>query len=71
MVGMTTLQDRPGTALLVIDVQNGVVAAAVKRGEVIANIAALVGKARATGVPSSVVSRWCTSITATRSRTPT
>jgi isochorismate hydrolase len=51
MVGMTTLQDRPGTALLVIDVQNGVVAAAVKRGEVIANIAALVGKARATGVP--------------------
>jgi len=48
---MTTLQDRPGTALIVIDVQNGVVAAAHQRNEVIANIAALVGRARAEGVP--------------------
>ena len=48
---MTTLENRPNTALLVIDVQNGVVAAAARRGEVIANIAALVGQARAEGVP--------------------
>jgi nicotinamidase-related amidase len=48
---MTTLPDRPSTALIVIDVQNGVVAAAHQRNEVIANIAALVGRARAEGVP--------------------
>jgi nicotinamidase-related amidase len=48
---MTTLTDRPNTALLVIDVQNGVVAAAHKRNEVLANISALLGKARAEGVP--------------------
>src|SRR5258706_8618901 len=51
MIGMTTLRERPHTALLVIDVQNGVVAAAARRGEVIANINELVGKARAEGVP--------------------
>jgi nicotinamidase-related amidase len=51
MIGMTTLQNRPNTALLVIDVQNGVVAAVPRRREVIANINELVGKARATGVP--------------------
>jgi nicotinamidase-related amidase len=51
MTTMTTLRDRPNMALLVIDVQNGVVAAAARRGEVIANINALVGKARAAGVP--------------------
>ncbi|MGH3388316.1 MAG: cysteine hydrolase family protein [Actinomadura sp.] len=48
---MTTLSDRPNTALLVIDVQNGVVAGAYNRDEVIANIAVLVGKARAEGTP--------------------
>jgi nicotinamidase-related amidase len=48
---MTTLPDRPNTALLVIDVQTGVVATAVNRDGVIANIAALVGKARAGNVP--------------------
>jgi nicotinamidase-related amidase len=48
---MTTLRDRPNTALLVIDVQNGIVAAAARRGEVIANINALISKARAEGVP--------------------
>jgi nicotinamidase-related amidase len=48
---MTTLSDRPNTALLVIDVQNDVVADAHNRGGVIANIADLVGKARAEGAP--------------------
>ena len=44
---MTSLQDRPNTALLVVDVQNDVVANAVRRDEVIANIKTLVDKARA------------------------
>lgn len=48
---MTTLQERPNTALLVIDVQRGVVASAYERDAVIANIAALVDKARAADVP--------------------
>ncbi|MBV1853169.1 cysteine hydrolase family protein [Catellatospora tritici] len=48
---MTTLTDRPNTALLVIDVQNGVVAKAHDRDNVIANIGTLVGKARAADVP--------------------
>lgn len=48
---MTTLADRPNTALLVIDVQNGVVARAHDRDKVIANIATLVGRARAAGTP--------------------
>ncbi len=39
------------TALLVIDVQNGVVASAHNRDRVIANIGALAGKARAEDVP--------------------
>ncbi|MEV6306606.1 cysteine hydrolase family protein [Actinoplanes sp. NPDC051861] len=48
---MTTLPDRPHTALLVIDVQNGVVAGAPRRDDVIANINALVDKARTEDVP--------------------
>ncbi|WP_329415962.1 cysteine hydrolase [Streptomyces sp. NBC_00704] len=48
---MTTLPDRPRTALLVVDVQNGVVAGAPRRDEVIANIGALVDAARAQDVP--------------------
>jgi nicotinamidase-related amidase len=48
---MTTLSDRPKTALLVIDVQNGVVTRAPRRDEVVANIATLVEKARAEDVP--------------------
>lgn len=48
---MTTLQDRPNTAVLVIDVQNGVVAQAHARDEVVANTASLVDKARQTHVP--------------------
>jgi nicotinamidase-related amidase len=48
---MTNLSDRPGTALLVIDVQNDVVAHAHNRDGVIANINALVDRARAADVP--------------------
>jgi nicotinamidase-related amidase len=48
---MTTLTDRPNTALLVIDVQNGVVADSFRREEVVANINTLLARARAGGVP--------------------
>ena len=49
---MTTLPDRPNTALLVIDVQNAVVTDVVPhRDDVVANINTLVGEARAQGVP--------------------
>jgi nicotinamidase-related amidase len=47
---VTTLENRPNTALLVIDVQNGVVGEAYDRDAVIANIAALIDKARAADV---------------------
>jgi nicotinamidase-related amidase len=46
---MTTLSDRPNTALVIIDVQNDVVAAAHNRDGVIANINTLIDKARASG----------------------
>ena len=48
---MTTLSDRPNTALMVIDVQNGVVAGAHQRDVVVANIGALVDRARDECVP--------------------
>ena len=48
---MTKLSDRPNTALMVIDVQNGVVAGVHQRDEVVANIARLVEKAREEEVP--------------------
>jgi nicotinamidase-related amidase len=48
---MTTLGDRPNTALLVIDVQNGVVERAVARDAVVANVRDLVEKARQERVP--------------------
>lgn len=48
---MTTLTDRNQTALLVIDVQNGVVTGAPRRDEVVANIGALVDRARDAGTP--------------------
>lgn len=48
---MTTLTDRPNTAVVVVDVQNGVVAEAWERDAVVANIAAVVDKARAADVP--------------------
>jgi nicotinamidase-related amidase len=47
---MTTLVNRPNTALLVIDVQNGVVGEAYDRDNIVANIATLIDKARAAGV---------------------
>jgi nicotinamidase-related amidase len=46
---VTTLADRPNSALLVIDVQNDVVGQAYDRDRVVANIAALVDRARAAG----------------------
>jgi nicotinamidase-related amidase len=48
---MTTLPNRPNTALLIIDVQTGVVAGNHDRDAVIANIARLADKARAARVP--------------------
>ncbi|MFJ4603273.1 isochorismatase family protein [Streptomyces griseoluteus] len=48
---MTTLSDRPNTALLVIDVQNGVMAEAHDRDQVIARISSLIDKARTAEVP--------------------
>jgi len=48
---MATLPDRPNTALLVVDVQSGVVAGAHARDSVVANIGGLVDRARQEGVP--------------------
>jgi len=48
---MTTLENRPGTALLVIDVQQGVVDGTHRRDEVVANIVDLVDRARREQVP--------------------
>ena len=48
---LTTLSHRPRTALLIVDVQTGVVAAAHGRDGVIANIARLSDMAREQGVP--------------------
>jgi nicotinamidase-related amidase len=48
---MTTLDSRPNTALLVIDVQNGVVAGTHERDSVVANIGSLVEKARSEQIP--------------------
>jgi nicotinamidase-related amidase len=48
---MTTLENRPNTALLVIDVQNGVVAGNHQRDAVVANVSSLVERARREHVP--------------------
>ena len=48
---MTTLKNRPKTALLVIDVQRGVVEGAHERDAVVANVGSLVEKARLESVP--------------------
>lgn len=48
---MTSLPDRPNAAVVVVDVQNGVVEGALRRDEVIANINDLVERARAAQVP--------------------
>ena len=48
---MTTLQNRPNTALLVIDVQNGVVEGTHERDAVVTKVGSLVDKARRERVP--------------------
>lgn len=48
---MTTLDNRPNTALLVVDMQNGVIARAHMRNAVVANVGVLVEKARKERVP--------------------
>src|SRR5207249_11336587 len=48
---MSTLENRPNTALLVIDVQNGVIGGAHERDTVVANVGGLVDKARPERVP--------------------
>src|SRR5450755_4098445 len=48
---MSTLENRPNTALLVVDVQTGVVKAAHERDAVVANVGRLVEKARRERVP--------------------
>jgi nicotinamidase-related amidase len=48
---MTTLENRPNTALLVVDVQRGVVEGAHDRAAVVANVGSLVEKARREQVP--------------------
>jgi nicotinamidase-related amidase len=48
---MTTLDNRPNTALLVVDVQNGIIAGAHRRDAVVANVGSLVEKARRERVP--------------------
>jgi nicotinamidase-related amidase len=48
---MSTLENRPNTALVVIDVQNGVVEGAHERDAVVANVGSLVDKARQEDVP--------------------
>lgn len=48
---MSTLENRPHTALLVLDVQNGVVECAYVREAVVANVRSLVEEARRERVP--------------------
>jgi isochorismate hydrolase len=48
---MTTLENRPNTALLVVDVQRGVVEGAHDRAAVVANVGSLVEKARREQIP--------------------
>ena len=59
---MTTLKDRPNSALLVVDVQNAVVEGAHERDLVIANIASLVEKRRGESGSPSFGSSTLTSI---------
>ena len=48
---MTTLENRPATALLVIDMQNGVIASAHARALIVANVVILIEKARLDRIP--------------------
>jgi nicotinamidase-related amidase len=49
---MSTLLNRPNTALLIVDVQSGVLQGAHERDTIIANIARLIEKARREGIPA-------------------
>jgi nicotinamidase-related amidase len=51
LTAMSTYTDRPHSALLVIDMQNGVVARSINRDAVVATISGLVDRARAEDVP--------------------
>jgi nicotinamidase-related amidase len=48
---MATLENRPHTVLLVVDVQNGVLAGTHERDSVVGNVGTLVDKARQASVP--------------------
>jgi nicotinamidase-related amidase len=48
---MSTLENRPNTALVVVDMQNGVVGGAHERDAVVANVGRIVDKARSAKVP--------------------
>jgi nicotinamidase-related amidase len=48
---MTTLEDRPNTALLIVDVQRGVFEGATERDTVVGNVGSLIEKARQAQVP--------------------
>ena len=48
---MSTFENRPSTALLIVDVQNGVVAGTPGRDSVVANVGSLVEKARQEEIP--------------------
>ena len=48
---MTTLENRPNTALLVIDIQNSVVEGAHDRDTVVANVGSLIDRARREQIP--------------------
>jgi len=48
---MTTLSNRPNSALLVVDVQQGVVEGSLDRDAVVANVGSLVERARRAAVP--------------------
>ena len=56
---MSTLANRPNSAVVVIDVQNGVVAGNYRRDAVVANIGGLVDKARRELVPVIWVQDSC------------
>jgi len=51
MKSMSIFENRANSALLVVDVQNGVIEGAYKRDAVVANIGTLIGKARRERVP--------------------
>jgi len=48
---MTTLENRPNTALLIVDAQNGALERAHERDLIVANVGSLVERARRQGVP--------------------